>query len=214
MAKTRSAFTMLELVMVIVVLGILAALAMPRMERDLRQEAKDNLLSAMRYTQHLALIDDKTNPFVNNWQKSLWQIRFTQSGGTTWSYTVGSNSDPAGTNIDKAESAIDPSNGKYMFNQSPANPIDNESPNIFITKKYGINNVIFNNCRGTQNTSARHIAFDHLGRPHRGVSNNGSNDYRTYVSNNDCTITFYFETSGIPPLVITIATETGYVSGN
>jgi len=47
----HSAFTMIELVLVIVVLGILAALAMPRLERDLRQEAKDNLLSAIRYTQ-------------------------------------------------------------------------------------------------------------------------------------------------------------------
>lgn len=56
------AFTMIELVFVIVVLGILSALAMPRIDRDLRQEAKDNILSSIRYTQHLALIDEKTNP--------------------------------------------------------------------------------------------------------------------------------------------------------
>ena len=205
----RKAFTMLELVFVIVVLGILAALALPRMDRDLRQEAADNILSAIRYTQHLALNDDKTNPFVNNWQKALWQIRFTQSGNT-FSYTIGSNSDYTGTNIDKAESAIDPINGKYIFNQNPTSPVNDESPNIFITKKYGINNVTFNGCRGTQTTTANHIAFDHLGRPHRGVSNNGSNDYRTYVSNGDCTITFTFESTGINPLVINIAQETGY----
>ncbi len=210
LTKQTKAFTMIELVFVIVVLGILAALALPRIERDLKQEAADNILSAIRYTQNLALNDDKTNPFVNNWQKALWQIRFTQSGGTTWSYTIGSNSDYTGTNIDKAESAIDPFNGKYMYNNNPSSPQSNESSNIFISKKYGIDNIAFNNCKGTQNTTAKHIAFDHLGRPHRGVSNNGLNDYRTYVSNGDCTITFSFETSDITDLVINIAQETGH----
>ena len=79
LSKKKEAFTMLELVFVIVVLGILAALALPRIDRDLRQEAGDNILSAIRYTQHLALNDDKINPSINDWQKSLWQVRFTQS---------------------------------------------------------------------------------------------------------------------------------------
>lgn len=211
LTKQTKAFTMIELVFVIVVLGILAALALPRMDRDLRQEAADNILSAIRYTQHLALNDDKTDPFGGNWQRALWQIRFTQSGGT-WSYTIGANNDYAtgGTNIDKSEAAIDPINGKYMFNQDPTTPLNDESPNIFITKKYGIDTVTFNNCQGTPNPTDNDIAFDHLGRPHRGVSNNGSNDYRTYVKTGDCTITFTFESSGITPLVLNIAQETGY----
>ena len=60
--KQSKAFTMIELVFVIVVIGILAALALPRIERDLRQEAADNILAAIRYTQHLALNDNKTDP--------------------------------------------------------------------------------------------------------------------------------------------------------
>ena len=74
--KHKKAFTMIELVFVIVVLGILAALALPRMDRDLRQEAKDNLLSDICYTQHLALTDNKTNPADPNWQSKLWKITF------------------------------------------------------------------------------------------------------------------------------------------
>lgn len=209
LTKHSKAFTMLELVFVIVVIGILAALALPRLDRDIRQEAADNILSAIRYTQHLALNDDKTNPFVSNWQKALWQIRFTQSGGTTWSYTIGSNSDSTGTNIDKTESAIDPFNGKYMFNQNPASPANDESPNIFLSKKYGIDNITFNCPNGTS-TSPRHIAFDNIGRTYRGIST-ATNDYTSYMQG-DCNITFEFEDSNILDLTINIAQETGYVS--
>lgn len=114
----KPAFTMLELVFVIVVLGILAALAMPRLDRDLRQEAKDNILSAIRYTQHLALIDDKTVPGTA-WQANLWNIAF-QSDGS--SYTISSG----GTN------ALDPIDGKAM---------DGTSPNTLIGKKYSADGV-------------------------------------------------------------------------
>jgi len=205
---------MLELVFVIVVLGILAALALPRMDRDLRQEARNNLLSAVRYTQHLALMDNQVDPSRTDWQKTLWQIRFTENAAdNSWSYTIGSNRDH-GLNIDKNESAIDPANGKYMYNNDPSNQASDESPNIFISKKYGINNVTFSNCNISRpsGSTAKHIAFDHLGRPHRGISTAG-NDYATYVTS-DCTITFTFSSSDIAPLIFTISKETGYVTAN
>ena len=199
---------MLELVMVIVVLGILAAVALPRMERDLRQEAGDNLLSAIRYTQHLALMDDKTNPGDGTWQMTLWQIRFstyTDAGKTRWFYTVGSNMAKNAGNISKADTTIDPANGKYMYHTGGDSTLDeaDESPNIFIGKKYGINTVTFTgDC-----SSAQHVAFDHLGRPHVDIFN-ATNDFDTLMDD-DCTITFGFE-DGSSDLKITIARETGF----
>lgn len=204
--KCTKAFTMLELVFVIVVIGILAALALPRMDRDLRQEAADNILSAIRYTQHLALNDDKTNPFVNNWQKSLWTIRFASDGDH---YTVGSDVNREG-NIDKVEAAIDPVNGKYIYNNS-AEPQPDESPNIFLNKKYGITNIAITAGCGIASgaTTSLHIAFDHLGRPFRGVSA-ATNNYDKYV-NQDCSLTFSAANS-FPgePIIISISKETGY----
>ncbi|MGD9717776.1 MAG: type II secretion system protein, partial [Sulfurimonadaceae bacterium] len=50
----KKAFTMLELVFVIVVIGILAAVIIPRMDRDNASEAAIELQSQIRYAQHLA----------------------------------------------------------------------------------------------------------------------------------------------------------------
>lgn len=208
--KHRNAFTMIELVFVIVVLGILAALALPRMDRDLRQEAKDNILAAIRYTQHLAINDNKTDPSDNTWQKELWQIRFATSNITNraFFYTISSDTDQDGA-VDPEETAIDPANGKYMYNANADPDIDpDESPNIFIGKKYGIDEIEFDEgCEDIQ-----HIAFDHLGRPHTGIGG-ASNDYSKYMTT-DCTIEFGFVDTSITPLTVTIATETGHVSAD
>jgi len=211
--KHRKAFTMIELVFVIVVLGIIASLALPRMDRDLRQEAADNILSAIRYTQHLALNDDKTNPSDPNWQKELWTIQFSPDGAGRYFYTISSDTDKDGTvtdpAVDPSEVAIDPINGKYMYTSDST--IDaNESPNIFLGKKYGINDVDFTNCQTIANgaDTSKHIAFDQLGRPHKGIFVVATNDYRT-VMTGTCTIKFSFE-DGSDDLIISIAEETGY----
>ncbi|MBN2895607.1 MAG: type II secretion system protein [Campylobacterales bacterium] len=58
----RRALTMIELVFVIVVIGILSAVLIPRMERDSLREAALQVASHIRYTQHLAIVDDKYIP--------------------------------------------------------------------------------------------------------------------------------------------------------
>ncbi len=59
--STHRAFTMLELIFVIVVVGILSFMAASSFQRNTVQEATDQLLSHIRYTQHLAMMDDKFN---------------------------------------------------------------------------------------------------------------------------------------------------------
>lgn len=71
----KKAFTMLELVFVLVVIGILAAVIIPRTRTNPVQESAINLLSMVRYTQHLALVDDKYDKSTT-WYKNRWQIRF------------------------------------------------------------------------------------------------------------------------------------------
>lgn len=203
----RTAFTMIELIFVIIVLGILASVAIPRIDRDLRQEAQTNIISALRYTQNLALSDNKTDPRTTDWQKTLWQLRF-RSVNTKWYYTISSDMSKEG-GVDKIETAVDISNGKRIYNDTSDYIIDSdESPNIFLSHKYGVKNIVVS-C--DSDGAAQHIAFDHLGRPHANISNTSTNDYSTYLLT-DCNITVDFENTDITNLVIMVEAETGNVS--
>ncbi len=211
----KPAFTMIELVMVIVVLGILAAMALPRMERDLRQEAGDNILSAIRYTQHMALMDDVTDPRNSDWQKSFWRfgVRTCLNAEGDVFYYVGSDENRGG-NIDDVEAAVDPLSGKIMLGAAGttcASGVNNDaSSNIFITKKYGIQNTnMFINCGGGDADAARYIGFDHLGRPHTGFSGSSTPDYSSILTA-DCNLRFQFADTDIDDLLITIEKQTGH----
>jgi len=70
----KKAFTLLELIFVIVVIGILAAVILPSMKTNPVAEAAVNLLSQIRYTQHLAIVDDKYDANNNTWYRDRWQI--------------------------------------------------------------------------------------------------------------------------------------------
>jgi len=201
--KKQPAFTMIELVFVIVIMGILAALALPRLERDIRQEAADNILSAIRYTQQLSLIDNKTSTDAN-WQRKLWAIRFTS--GSNAFYTVATD-DNNNSSITKLEAAIDPANGKYFFNTSGAFSAiaADESPNIFLAHNYGIDTITFS---GGCSNQQQHVAFDHLGRPFNGIGT-ATNNYATIMTS-DCNIQFGFVDTDIDDLNITVEKQTGY----
>jgi hypothetical protein len=154
----------------------------------------------------MALTDNKTDPFDPNWQKELWQLKFVQGNGK-WSYQIGSDIDQGG-NIDKIESAIDPLNGKYFYNLAGDDEINaDESPSVFLTEHYGVNSIVMGGACNVQ-----HIAFDHLGRLHSNLGS-ATHLYESY-KNNDCTITVGFINTDIPPLIITVESETGYIRTN
>ena len=204
--RHKPAFTMFELIMVIIVLGILAALALPRMDRDIRQEAADGILSDIRYTRHMALIDDVTDPFSPRWQRAFWRIGFNGcSGGGLYEY-IGSDSDHGG-GIGSNEAAVDPANGKKMYWGTAACPNGGDSATsdrIFITHKYGITNVVpSDGC----NASNNYIGFDHLGRTMSGFTTSTTPNYASYLTTR-CTLTFTL--SDGDTFAIAIEPETGY----
>lgn len=198
--RKNDAFTMIELIFAIIVMGILAALAIPRLDRDFRQEAKDNFLSAIRYTQHMALTDDKTNPFDNKWEDNYWKLVFANDGSN---YSISSGMAGTTTGI---KYAVDPTSGK-LYNGDDATG----SKATKVGAKFSISSVTSGGgCASPQ------IAFDHFGRPLDWTPPAGvdTTTPRAKYMKSDCTLTFNFSKSGVDPLVVTIATETGAVTGN
>jgi len=212
---TKCGFTMLELVIVIVVLGILAAMAIPRMERDTKQEAADHILSQIRYTQHLALNDYKHQFFDHRWERRLMRIVFSSCANDTGVfYMIGTDSTNRGSTNGfflKSKASIDPVTNKPYFWQNTARcdggGDGTVSEDIFLTRRFGITKVT-NSC-DKKNGSATHIGFDHLGRPFHGVAFTRSvvNDYGGYAPNG-CTFTFTL--SNGESFQIRIEPETGY----
>ena len=208
--KQRKAFTLIELLLVMIVAGILASLAIPRLERDRSQEASDNVLSAIRYTRLKAVTDDKTDPRYGNWQRSFWMIRFTVSNDPEGIYYIIASDANRSGSITKNEAAVDPGNGKYFFNSSgsfTARAAD-ESPNAFIGHKYGITNIGFS---GGCNGNYHHIAFDRLGRPYVGITS-ASNKYSKYMKQ-DCNITFSLDNGKSFSIIVEKQTGHSYIDG-
>ncbi|MCR4941576.1 MAG: hypothetical protein K5978_02115, partial [Campylobacter sp.] len=55
----RNAFSVVEIIAVIIIVSILIYIAMPKRESASAHLAAEQILSHIRYTRHLALIDDK-----------------------------------------------------------------------------------------------------------------------------------------------------------
>ena len=217
--KTKSAFTMIELVFVIVVLGILASLAMGRMDRDIRQEAASNILSHIRLTQQLALRDNKHRSDNDvKWQRAYWQWRYVECRDSDdIYYQITSDSNLGGGTSQQSEAALDPIDGKYIFlptvyckNRNKGN---NNSENVAVTEKYGITNVVRTGGCASGDTR-RYIAFDYLGRPHHGEHMYSSPNFNNIITS-DCNMTFILSTDEDNDNInnsftITINAETGH----
>jgi prepilin-type N-terminal cleavage/methylation domain-containing protein len=212
----KKAFTMLELIFVIVVIGILAAVVIPRTGSNRLYEAAIQVVSHIRYTQHLAMIDDKFSTADAQWYKDRWQIMFanTAGSGNAWSYMIFSDSLGASTGTpDVNEHAANPlDSSKLLTGGYSAGNIAFDDPRataeLNLGKKYGITTISSSNeCRlGTGNLR---IAFDYLGRPLRGAFHNYTSPYPAAdrIITSTCTITLSSDDGNVS---IAIEPKTGY----
>ncbi|MDR1285518.1 MAG: type II secretion system GspH family protein [Campylobacteraceae bacterium] len=218
--KSKFAFTLVELVFVIVAVGILAAVIVPRMQSSRLREAADQVVSHIRYTQHLAMMDDKFG-LGNEWYKGRWQISFEQDGDF-WTYTIfsdGSNAGIVNGNPSEVEIAVNPQDrSKRLTGGSASGGINYDNPivtkDLNLGRTYGIKGagaVSFNaNCN---NDNILRITFDYLGRPMSRNPNDYTGPYEagnliTSQEPNFCTITIRDESGD--SLGITIQPETGF----
>lgn len=215
MKNFKKAFTMIELIVIIVVVGILAAVVVPRVERNTLLEAANQVVSHIRYTQHLAMLDNKFDPNKKDWFKERWTIEFTQAnvnGDSGWKYQVYSDITKSGNLNSATEVAKDPQNhNKYLsagWNGISSADAQRINKNLNIENQYGVSSVLFSDdCKKNGNIS---ISFDEKGRPYRKVSTigGGAKDHIDRRLTVDCNITL---SDGKDSAIITVHRETGYV---
>jgi len=217
----KKAFTMLELVFVIVIIGILSFMAASSFQRNTLREAADQLVSHIRYTQHLAMMDDKFDPNDSTWYKSRWQLIFGKSSTGTkhtndqYAYTIFSDTfgsktgQPDFTSISITEIAHDPLDSNKVLSGGYSGTIHyaNEHANIKLNlgESYGVTLVTMSG-----GCSYARIAFDYLGRPIRGDSSTMTGAYTAPTQRlilNDCNIILSNSDNNI---TITVKPETGY----
>ncbi len=184
----KKAFTMIELVFVLVVVGIITAMIAPNFQNTSLREAANQVISHIRYTQHLAMMDDKYGTDINFWYKHRWTIRFVQNlvytspnctnatYSNVWSYMIYNNtachSAGCSTNPNASEIAHSPLDSNHLLSGGYDNSlcIDNaeNASNQQVMKSmrlgdnFGVQSIIFSGgCR----SNVKYISFDSLGRP-------------------------------------------------
>jgi len=217
----KKAFTLIELVFVVAIVGILSAVIAPNFQRDNLQEAANQVVSHIRYTQHLAMMDNKFNATDPNWFKKRWRLRFLKTAGSDhqWSYTIYSDKNTDG-NANKSEMAKNTLNSSsYMtggfsgtvtyIKSGSVNPEVNKELNI--GHRYDITNITTTASCRTGGTST-HISFDNLGRPITGPIDTLTQSYKKSVTSflliKPCDISLI--NSDNESIVIRIEPETGY----
>lgn len=194
---SQKAFTLIELVFIIVITGILAAAVIPRVERDLLYEAAEQLLGHIKYTQHLALVDDVYRDDDETWYQAMWRISFRDCTDGGKYYIVFSDKDGEGE-ADYNERAREPLTRKQLYVFNDCHGGSDYYGDVVLSAKYGISNIVLSGgCYGTN----KYVAFDTLGRPHYDLT------APLHLVKTPCHITLVGSDGNA---TITIEPETGY----
>ena len=216
----HQAFTIIEVIFVLVVIGIIAMVLIPRFDDSAgRREAALQLISDIRYTQHLAMNDDHISKTEPNWYKKRWTILFNSDNYTDneEAYTIfadtGGNSTGKPDESEIAINPLDPSrllsggfSGKTHLDirklkTDPSSFVGTKRNNL--GKTYGIKKVVLS--RECKLGTSKRIAFDHVGRPLKGSLSSYTSPYPsvnkiitkrckiTLTDKNDKNISIYIE---------------------
>ena len=208
----KKSFTMLELIFVIVVIGILSATILPKTKSNSLEEAATQVISLIRYTQHLAMVDDRYDKGDDEWYKERWQFIYGKSKNTKKADTGNYNactifSDYKGKhtgNPDITEIALSPENNIKYLSGGYSGTLDWEdkraSKKLNLGYSYGITKIKYSDCKG------KRISFDNLGRPYVGNDKNWDTPFKGILTKN-CKIILY---KGDKSITIYIEKETGY----
>lgn len=195
---------MLEAVVVIALIAILAGIAIPRSQALGVRQAAQQILSDIRYTQKLAMQDNKFDDENSDvWFKKRWSITFANTNLKECGIDKGSEkslkysiyndlslSGNLNSRREVARSASDTS--KFLsggWRGMPASLCDRILPKMQIEKQYGVVGVKFSKECGLDRSLT--LSFDELGRPMRVASTTSGGARTPYerLLRDDCLIT-------------------------
>lgn len=177
----KKAFTLVELVLVMIVLGILAFALWPTKQPTQALEAARQIVAHIRYTQHLALNDDKfathtdtdgtKQNIAKDWYKRLWRITFSDTQADTkcksggWRYAVyqniSNNLSDSGQPNGAKEAARNPAQAGKVLSACYSGLVTNTSDELNLRQTYKIENIDFSEFA---DGGIQGIIFDELGR--------------------------------------------------
>ena len=202
----KKAFTMMELVFVIVIIGILAVATAPKLNDNRLRELAHQIISDIRYTQHLAMSSNEFDPNDSEWHLKRWQIFFHNDGSGNGHkvYTIYRNQDKdkVGNSVETNEIATDQATGRKMTGDSSYSTF---IETMDLTDEYGITS--YNLCGNTDETKKR-LYFDYIGRvyaPDGLISD--TNRFDSLITTS-CNLKLINDSGNF--VTITIEPETGY----
>lgn len=234
----RLAFTLIEIVFVIVILGIVSSIVTSYAKPNDNAayvdgsgifhqatgrylEAAVQLMGHLRYTQHLALVDNQFDINDDEWYKGYWVLRFAERAETNQqiTYTIYHDEPSYTGDPEEKEVARDPSsNDKYLSGgfDTSAVPTKIINDKLNIEKSYGI---MAYQLKGGCAYSA--ISFDAFGRPIKGYMENQTSPFpkariiRSTCKVRLCDVEDCKDSDGnkvAPVVVLLMEPETGYIS--
>jgi prepilin-type N-terminal cleavage/methylation domain-containing protein len=164
------AFSLIELIFVIVIIGIISSLVIPSFKTNPLQEAAIQLASDIRYTQHLAMSSDNYNAKTTAWFQNRWRLKFYKGikSNDKIAYTI-CNKEDSHTNVKVLNVARNPLNSLQLLSgghSSSSTKLDIQSENFLGMKKLNLGesyNITSYSLSGGCRYSR--ISFDYLGRP-------------------------------------------------
>jgi prepilin-type N-terminal cleavage/methylation domain-containing protein len=229
----KKAFTLIEFLFVILIISILSISIIPNIKDNSLYEAATQVVTDIRYTQHLAMIDDKFDKSEKSWYKRRWTIRFRENLSFTstlppiavydkiWAYTIYSDTpNYNGREPDLVSIAKDPLNKNKYLSGGWDNTLHVENKaslsRMRLGEKYGIKDVKFSGgCRST----VRYVYFDIFGRPFNSSTRDNSYELASAgwhkILTRPCKISLCTKEcrgqKSDTEVIITIEPETGYV---
>ncbi|AJC85954.1 pilus assembly FimT family protein [Campylobacter sp. RM16704] len=199
----KKSFTLIELIFVCMIFSILFSMGYFYFKPDYLRLGAEQILNDIKYTRHLAMIQNdfrvkEFNVAKREWYKAKWQIYFIRSQSATnneQTYTIfldknGDGNANIGKNIvnKDREIAVDLLNPNILMNSGQSGVINQNdfkaNPRYNIEKTYGINKVLFEGaCKGSTR-----LIFDDYGRLYTPLKNSLRVFDKLSNYTNDCII--------------------------